>query len=585
MTGAFLFAGGLGVYDAWMSRLTSSFILSGTLFVAGLLLASAVLELPFQLYGDFRIEQRHGFNRQTAALWWGDWLKSTALSLLLSGGLTAGAVTLVQASPNTWWIWVSALITAVSLLMTFLSSYVIEPLFNKMEPLDVAGLSDGIRSMTEKSGLHVGRVLKIDASRRSSHSNAYFTGLGRVKRVVLFDTLLAQMSHSQILAVLAHELGHWKKHHVLFRMLTMQVLLVVGAYLAFLLAPSSALPQLVGLGSASFAARVVILMMASSVLLFPLAFLALVLSKGHSVAKSSLVPAVVHNDGELVEANSRLSLIAVIASVAGGLPAAGLVALFDARFSLLLASLMFVVAGVLATRIPSAPRPANAETVEERAEMAIPSIVFAGSAMAVMRGCVGFLTFLLAFLLKQQGEDAWVFGLVLASSALGGFIGVILTPRLRRVLREESMLAGSLLIPALVALVAARDGETLGAVAIGFAVAAGAATGRIAFDSLVHRDGPEHLRGRAFARFETRFQLAWVAGALIPVALLDVLSQRWGFFVLALVLFFAGLSYVAGLRARGEWGPPGRNAPHHRNTDRSLDRNPPELGDGNGQTP
>ena len=322
-----------------------------------------------------------------------------------------------------------------------------------------------------------------------------------------------------------------------------------------------------------------------SVLLFPLAFLALVLSKGHSVAKSSLVPAVVHNDGELVEANSRLSLIAVIASVAGGLPAAGLVALFDARFSLLLASLMFVVAGVLATRIPSAPRPAPAETVEERAEMAIPSIVFAGSAMAVMRGCVGFLTFLLAFLLKQQGEDAWVFGLVLASSALGGFIGVILTPRLRRVLREESMLAGSLLIPALVALVAARDGETLGAVAIGFAVAAGAATGRIAFDSLVHRDGPEHLRGRAFARFETRFQLAWVAGALIPVALLDVLSRRWGFFVLALVLFFAGLSYVAGLRARGEWGPPHGDTPHHRNTDRSLDRNPPELGDGNGQTP
>ncbi len=308
-----------------------------------------------------------------------------------------------------------------------------------------------------------------------------------------------------------------------------------------------------------------------SVLLFPLAFLALVLSKGHSVAKSSLVPAVVHSDGELVEANSRLSLIGVIASVAGGLPAAGLVALFDARFSLVLASLMFAVAGVLATRIPSAPRLAVPETVEERAEMGIPSIVFAGSAMAVMRGCVGFLTFLLAFLLKQQGEDAWVFGVVLASSALGGFVGVILTPRLRRVLREESMLAGSLLIPALVALIAARDGGTLGAVAIGFTVAAGAATGRIAFDSLVHRDGPEHLRGRAFARFETRFQLAWVAGALIPVALLDVLSRRWGFFVLALVLFFAGLSYVAGLRARGEWGPPRRNPPHHREADHPAD--------------
>ncbi len=270
VTGAFVFGGGLGAYDAWVASLTPSFVPSGVLFLAGLLLAGAALEVPFQLYGDFHIEQRHGFNRQTAALWWGDWLKSTALSLLLSSALAAGALALVQATPNTWWIWVTALITAVSLLMTFLSPYVIEPLFNKMAPLDVAGLSDGIRSMTEKAGVHVGRVLKMDASRRSSHSNAYFTGLGRVKRVVLFDTLLAQMSHSQILAVLAHELGHWKKHHVLFRMLTMQVLLIAGAYLAFLLAPSAALPELVGLGSASFAARVVILMIAASALMFPL---------------------------------------------------------------------------------------------------------------------------------------------------------------------------------------------------------------------------------------------------------------------------------------------------------------------------
>ncbi len=270
VTGAFLFGGGLGAYDAWVSSLTGSFVLSGVLFLVGLLLAAAILEIPFQLYGDFRIEQRHGFNRQTAALWWSDWLKSTALSLLLSGALAAGALALIQATPNTWWIWVTALITTVSLLMTFVSPYVIEPLFNKMEPLDVAGLSDGIRSMTEKAGMHVGRVLKMDASRRSSHSNAYFTGFGRVKRVVLFDTLLAQMSHPQILAVLAHELGHWKKHHILLRMLTMQLLLIAGAYLAFRLAPSAALPQLVGLSSASFAARVVILMLAGSALMFPL---------------------------------------------------------------------------------------------------------------------------------------------------------------------------------------------------------------------------------------------------------------------------------------------------------------------------
>ncbi|HYQ14229.1 MAG TPA: M48 family metallopeptidase, partial [Polyangiaceae bacterium] len=270
LTAGLVFGGALGWYDAWVARLSSGFVSSGVLFFAGLLLAGALWEIPFQLYGDFRIEQRHGFNRQTAGLWWSDWLKSTALSLLLTSALVAGALFLVQHTPHTWWIWVTALISSVSLLLTFISPYVIEPLFNKLEPLEVAGLSDSIRAMTEKAGVHVGRVLKLDASRRSSHSNAYFTGLGRVKRVVIFDTLLAQMSHSQVLAVLAHELGHWKKHHVLVRMLVMQVVLIVGAYAAFVLTQSSALPSLVGLSAASFSARVLILMLAASTLTFPL---------------------------------------------------------------------------------------------------------------------------------------------------------------------------------------------------------------------------------------------------------------------------------------------------------------------------
>jgi STE24 endopeptidase len=236
----------------------------------GLVLAGSLLEIPFQLYATFKIEARHGFNRQTPGLWCSDWLKSTALSLVLTALLAAGALWLVQAAPNSWWLWVSLLISSVSILLTFLSPYVIEPLFYKMEPLEVEGLSQGIRNLTERAGVQIGRVLKMDASRRSGHSNAYFTGLGRVKRVVLFDTLLTQMTHAQILAVLAHELGHWKKHHVLIRMLVMQVLLVGGAYLAFVLVPGSLLPLLVGLESASFGARVVVLMVGASLLMFPL---------------------------------------------------------------------------------------------------------------------------------------------------------------------------------------------------------------------------------------------------------------------------------------------------------------------------
>jgi STE24 endopeptidase len=270
VTALFLFAGGLGWYDRLVTGAVDSFVSQSVVFVIGLMLVGAIVEIPFSLYGTFRIETKHGFNRQTLGLWWSDWLKSTLLSLVLTGALAAGAFALVQAAPNTWWLWVSALIAGVSLLLTFISPYVIEPLFHKMEPLEVEGLSDGIRSMTERAGVHVGRVLKVDASRRSSHSNAYFTGLGRVKRVVLFDTLLSQMSQPQILAVLAHELGHWKKHHVLWRMLVMYALLLLGAYVAFLLLPGALLPQLVGLESASFAARLVILMVLSSAVMFPL---------------------------------------------------------------------------------------------------------------------------------------------------------------------------------------------------------------------------------------------------------------------------------------------------------------------------
>jgi STE24 endopeptidase len=266
----FLFAGGLGWYDAAVFSAFPSFLSGGVVFFAGLLLLNSVLAIPFQLYSDFRLEARYGFNRQTVGLWWADWLKNTALSLVFSMLLAAGALALVRAAPHTWWLWVSALISALSLLLTVLSPYLIEPLFYRMQPLDVEGLRDGIRSLTERAGVHVGRVLKVDASRRSSHSNAYFTGLGRQKRVVLFDTLLSQMTEPQILAVLAHELGHWKKQHVLTRMIVMQVLLVVFAYLMFLLSPSAALPQLVGLSAASFPARITILAACASLLMFPL---------------------------------------------------------------------------------------------------------------------------------------------------------------------------------------------------------------------------------------------------------------------------------------------------------------------------
>ena len=168
--------------------------------------------------------------------------------------------------------------------------------------------------------------------------------------------------------------------------------------------------------------------------------------------------------------------------------------------------------------------------------------------MTVLRAAVGFLTFLAAFDLKRSHAPSWLFGLVIGAGALGGFLGAVIAPRLRRVMKEETILVGSLVVPAVVTVFGARAFGNTAIGVVACAVAVGAAAGRLAFDSLVQRDAPEAARGRTFARFETRFQLAWVAGAFIPAAIPD-LPGRLGFLLLAVGLAFFGLSYFGAVRA------------------------------------
>jgi len=279
--GVFLFGGLLGVYDRFIADISASPVLSGTLFFVGLSLASAVLGIPFALYASFRIEARHGFNRMSPALFWSDWAKSTLLSLVFIAALSAAAFWIIGSLPGSWWLFVWALLVVVSLILTFVSPYLIEPLFFKMKPLHVEGLEAEVRALAEKAGVHLSRVLEVDASRRSSHSNAYFTGIGHVKRVVLFDTLFGQMKHGEILAILAHELGHWRKHHVLLRTLFSFAAAFVALYLAYRLAAAAWLPSLVGLESASFPSRLVILGTLASVVTFPFTPLSSYWSRRH----------------------------------------------------------------------------------------------------------------------------------------------------------------------------------------------------------------------------------------------------------------------------------------------------------------
>ncbi|MDX2479673.1 MAG: M48 family metallopeptidase [Desulfuromusa sp.] len=259
LTLVFLFGGVLPWYDHWISAYTDNFIFSGLLFFGFLALVQLLLGLPFSLYRNFVLEDRFGFNRMSFQLWCADLLKSLLLGSVLFVLLAGGALALVQLAPQSWWLWVWGFWVAVSLFLMYLSPYLIEPLFFKFTPLAKADLEIEVRDLLEKSGAHAGKVLQVDASRRSGHSNAYFTGIGKVKRVVLFDTLMEQLNNQELLAVLAHELGHWRCGHLRQRLIKSQVMALFSCWLAFMLLNSHVLPGWLGLEQLSFAGQVLVL--------------------------------------------------------------------------------------------------------------------------------------------------------------------------------------------------------------------------------------------------------------------------------------------------------------------------------------
>jgi len=278
---AFLFGGIISIYDAWIASLAQSFVLRGVLFVLGLLYVEIIFSIPFSLYKNFSIENRYGFNTLTGKLWLSDLIKSTVISTLLLSIIVAASLHLVQYTPGWWWLWVWLVFLLFSIFLMYISPYVIEPLFFKFEPVQTEGLEEEIRSLMEKAGLKVGSVFQVDASKRSRHSNAYFSGIGRVKRIVLFDTLLESMSQSEIVAVLAHEVGHWKKKHVLKRIILTEIVALGAIFLAYKLLTWEGLPGMVGLQEGSFYARVAILGFLASLLMFPFTPALSLLSRKH----------------------------------------------------------------------------------------------------------------------------------------------------------------------------------------------------------------------------------------------------------------------------------------------------------------
>ncbi len=188
----------------------------------------ALLELPFSLYHTFVIEERFGFNKTTLPLFIGDMLKQTLLMLLLGVPLAWAALWLMNESGPLWWFYLWLLWAGFSLLMLWLYPTVIAPLFNKFTLLDNAELQQRIQALLDRCGFRSKGIYVMDGSRRSGHGNAYFTGMGQNKRIVFFDTLLKSLDADEIEAVLAHELGHFKRRHVTKRIVTMMLMSLAG---------------------------------------------------------------------------------------------------------------------------------------------------------------------------------------------------------------------------------------------------------------------------------------------------------------------------------------------------------------------
>lgn len=188
----------------------------------------ALLDLPFELYGTFRLEQRFGFNRMTWKLYLADLLKGVAVAVLLGLPIAALVLWLMGAAGPLWWCWAWGAWMVFNLAVLVLYPTVIAPLFNTFEPLGDESLKARVQALMARCGFAAKGLFVMDGSRRSAHANAYFTGFGAAKRVVFFDTLLSKLSPGEVEAVLAHELGHFKHRHVIKRIVSMFVLSLGG---------------------------------------------------------------------------------------------------------------------------------------------------------------------------------------------------------------------------------------------------------------------------------------------------------------------------------------------------------------------
>lgn len=252
VTLVFLLVGGFSYVDNFARQLSDNQIVMSLIFFGILSLASSLLSLPFAYYGTFVIEEKFGFNKMTRKLFFIDLVKSLLLSAVLGGVILALVVWFYEQTKSDFWLYTWLLISGFSLLMAFLYTRIIVPIFNKQTPLEDGELKEKIEQYAQKVGFKLKNIFVIDGSKRSTKANAYFSGFGKTKQITLYDTLIKDLTPDEIVAVLAHEVGHYKRNHIIFNMLLSILLTGITLYILSLAIENPLFSQALGVQEHSF---------------------------------------------------------------------------------------------------------------------------------------------------------------------------------------------------------------------------------------------------------------------------------------------------------------------------------------------
>lgn len=302
-----LFSGFLGYLEEILISVISNGTILGLVFIGIISIVLFIIDLPLSLYSTFVIEEEFGFNKMTLKSYLGDTVKETILSSILGVIILTALFFFMDKTGSKWWVWASIFFVSFQLILFIVYPNFIAPLFNKFTPLEDGELKDKLEQMALKAKFTLSEIYIMDGSKRSGHSNAYFTGIGKSKRIVLYDTLVEKLSVDELTAVLAHEIGHWKKGHIRKRLVvTMLFVPLVFLILSYLL-DYKPLYELFSLASGTYYGLLVLIMMISGSFTFFISPLSNYISRKNEFEADNFAIEMEGNSNSLIEALLKLS--------------------------------------------------------------------------------------------------------------------------------------------------------------------------------------------------------------------------------------------------------------------------------------